>query len=101
MEVSILTDNQPGVHTGAEHGLSYFIEHGDSKILFDTGQSDLFLHNASLMGVSLDERDLIILSHGHYDHGNGLNHLSGGRLLCHGLLREAVPSVDRAYIGEE
>ena len=100
MEVSILTDNQPGVHTGAEHGLSYFIEHGDSKILFDTGQSDLFLHNASLMGVSLDERDLIILSHGHYDHGNGLNHLSGGRLLCHpDCFVKRYRRVDRAYIG--
>jgi 7,8-dihydropterin-6-yl-methyl-4-(beta-D-ribofuranosyl)aminobenzene 5'-phosphate synthase len=27
MKVSILTDNYPGDNTGAEHGLSYFVEH--------------------------------------------------------------------------
>jgi len=50
MKVSILTDNYPGGNTGAEHGLSYFVEHEGTKILFDTGQSDLFLQNASKWG---------------------------------------------------
>ena len=27
--------------------------------------------------------DMVILSHGHFDHGDGLWNLSGGRLLCH------------------
>lgn len=100
MKVSILTDNNPGGNTAAEHGLSYFVEHGGRKILFDTGQSDLFLQNAALMGIDLEQRDLIILSHGHFDHGNGLAHLSGGRLLCHpDCFVKRYRTVDHTYIG--
>lgn len=100
MKVSILTDNYPGGNTGAEHGLSYFVEHEGTKILFDTGQSDLFLQNASIMGINLEERDLIILSHGHFDHGNGLAHLSGGRLLCHpDCFVKRYRTIDHTYIG--
>ncbi|MDD2247186.1 MAG: MBL fold metallo-hydrolase [Proteiniphilum sp.] len=100
MKVSILTDNYPGGSTGAEHGLSYFVEHDGIKILFDTGQGDLFQRNASLMGVDLEERDLIILSHGHFDHGNGLAHLPGGKLLCHpNCFVKRYRTVDHTYIG--
>ncbi|MDD4460309.1 MULTISPECIES: MBL fold metallo-hydrolase [Proteiniphilum] len=100
MKISILTDNYPGGNTAAEHGLSYFIEHKGTKILFDTGQSDLFLRNASLMRIDLKKRNLIILSHGHFDHGNGLTHLSGGRLLCHpGCFVKRYRTADRTYIG--
>lgn len=42
VKVSILTDNYPGRDTRAEHGLSYLIEHKEARVLFDTGQSDLF-----------------------------------------------------------
>ena len=31
---------------GAEHGLSLYIEYNEYKILFDMGQTDLFLKNA-------------------------------------------------------
>ncbi len=83
MKISILTDNAPGTYTAAEHGLSYLIEHDGRRILFDTGQSDLFLKNADIMNIDMDSVDTIILSHGHYDHGNGLKYLSGGTLICH------------------
>ncbi len=56
----------------AEHGLSLFIEHKDNKILFDTGQSDVFCHNAKVLGIDLKQTDFIVLSHGHYDHCGGL-----------------------------
>lgn len=55
-----------------EHGLSLYIETKKHKILFDTGQSDLFYMNAKSMGIHLENVDICILSHGHYDHGGGL-----------------------------
>lgn len=100
MKVSILTDNYSGGSVCAEHGLSYFIEHEGIKFLFDTGQSDLFLQNAFIMGIDPEERELIILSHGHYDHGNGLAHLTGGKLLCHpDCFVKRYRNTDHTYIG--
>jgi len=83
MKISILVDNIPGTHTLAEHGLSYLVEYKSHKILFDTGQSDLFLRNSEIMNLDTKDVDQIILSHGHFDHGNGLNYINGGALICH------------------
>lgn len=58
----------------SEHGLSIFIDTGNSKILFDTGQSDNFIHNAKELGIDLMDIDFVVLSHGHYDHTGGLYH---------------------------
>ena len=57
----------------AEHGLSLYIETPTTKILFDTGQSDLFIRNARYLHVDLREVDMLILSHGHSDHSGGLH----------------------------
>ena len=54
------------------HGLSIYIETADHKILFDMGPDDGFLKNARHLGVDLGAVDTAILSHGHYDHGGGL-----------------------------
>ena len=56
----------------AEHGLAFLLRTGNRKLLFDTGQSDLLIHNARNMGLSLSDLDAVILSHGHYDHTSGL-----------------------------
>lgn len=56
----------------AEHGLSLYIETSDQKILFDTGQSGLFLQNAKTLGISIKDIDILVLSHGHNDHTGGL-----------------------------
>ena len=56
----------------AEHGLSIYIENKNKKILFDTGQSGLFLQNAKTLGISIEDIDCLVLSHGHYDHTGGL-----------------------------
>ena len=56
----------------AEHGLSLYIEACGKKILFDTGASESFEDNAVRFGVDLKEIDFCVLSHGHYDHANGL-----------------------------
>jgi 7,8-dihydropterin-6-yl-methyl-4-(beta-D-ribofuranosyl)aminobenzene 5'-phosphate synthase len=75
MKVSVLTDNRVK-RDGyiAEHGLSIFIKHESSSILFDVGQTSAFCHNAGLLGIDLKKTDFIVLSHGHYDHCGGLIH---------------------------
>ena len=84
----------------AEHGLSYLIEFENKRILFDTGQSDVFIKNAEKMKTSLANIDMIVLSHGHFDHGNGLNYLPGGSLICHsGCFVRRYRKKDHSYIG--
>lgn len=56
----------------AKHGLSLYIEVENHKILFDTGVDDSFAKNASKLNVDLSAVDFLIISHGHYDHGGGL-----------------------------
>lgn len=56
----------------AEHGLSFYIETQNHKILFDMGQTNAFLENAKRLNIDLSAVDIAILSHGHYDHGGGL-----------------------------
>ncbi|NLL67687.1 MAG: MBL fold metallo-hydrolase [Clostridiaceae bacterium] len=57
---------------GCEHGLSLYIETQGKKILFDVGASDLFYENAKKLNVNIADVDFLIISHGHYDHGGGL-----------------------------
>ncbi|OQB51207.1 MAG: ribonuclease Z [Firmicutes bacterium ADurb.Bin146] len=56
----------------SEHGLSLYIETSGKKILFDSGTSGLFMENAIKMGIDISKIDYAIISHGHNDHGGGL-----------------------------
>lgn len=78
IHITVLVENHAEVSSlGAEHGLAYWIQSGDSVILFDTGQSDLVVKNADLLGLSIDRVSAVALSHGHYDHCGGLAALKG------------------------
>lgn len=55
-----------------KHGLALYIETSKHKILFDTGTDKTFADNAVKLGVKLEEVDIAVISHGHYDHGGGL-----------------------------
>jgi len=56
----------------AEWGYSVLIKAADKTILFDTGTSGIAVENAYNMGLDLTDVDMIVLSHGHYDHTGGL-----------------------------
>ncbi|MBE6737401.1 MAG: MBL fold metallo-hydrolase [Ruminococcaceae bacterium] len=75
MKITVLAENTTtSTDLEAEHGLSLYIETERHNILFDTGQSDLFIKNAEKLGIDLTQADLALISHGHYDHGGGLAH---------------------------
>lgn len=73
MKIVCLAENTSiNENIGAEHGLCLYIEANGQKVLFDMGQTDLFLKNAKTLGVDISTVDFAVLSHGHYDHGGGL-----------------------------
>ncbi len=74
MKLTVLVDNNAQGLCG-EWGLSFLIEEGDKKILFDVGESDLFLHNALRLKEDLLDLDYLVFSHGHHDHTRGLQPL--------------------------
>ncbi|MDE5719103.1 MAG: MBL fold metallo-hydrolase [Lachnospiraceae bacterium] len=55
----------------AEHGLSFLVETGGKKLLFDCGAGKTARKNAEKMHVALKDVDYVILSHSHYDHAGG------------------------------
>ncbi len=70
--VTLIEDTAEGSGLLAEHGVSFWIEYGEHKILFDTGQTGILMRNAEILGINLTETDAIVISHGHYDHTGGL-----------------------------
>lgn len=75
MRVTVLIENTSDGELKCEHGLSLFIEHDGKQILLDAGSTEAFYDNAALLGVSLENLDACILSHGHYDHSGGFGAL--------------------------
>ncbi|NJD10593.1 MAG: MBL fold metallo-hydrolase [Gemmatimonadetes bacterium] len=71
--VTVLADNMAGGGSLlGEWGLSYFVEAGQHRILFDAGQGHVFLANARTRNVDLGTTDAIVISHAHDDHTAGL-----------------------------
>ena len=75
MKWTVLSDNRAKDTTfKTEHGLSILLETERSRILLDTGASDVFIRNAKRMGIDLGTVDYVFVSHGHSDHAGGLRH---------------------------
>ena len=73
MRIINLVENELG-DSGCEaaHGLSFYVETENHKLLFDSSPSEGVLRNARMLGVDLTAVDTVILSHGHYDHSGGI-----------------------------
>ena len=73
VKIITLMENTQGEEGCAfEHGLSLYIETEKHKILADTGATGAFAENAEKLGVNLSSVDMVVLSHGHYDHSGGI-----------------------------
>ena len=71
MRITVLVENTGPSEFKIEHGLSLYIEFNDKKYLLDAGPSDSFFKNAHALSIDLGRVDEAVLSHGHYDHGDG------------------------------
>ncbi len=73
MRITTLVENLEGA-AGCipAHGLSFSIKTKRHHLLMDTGPSELLLQNAQTLGIDLETVDTVILSHGHYDHADGI-----------------------------
>lgn len=72
IRITIVVDNDAGAGLEAEHGFSLWIDTGEQRLLFDTGQGELLLSNAAALHIDPATADVVILSHGHYDHSGGI-----------------------------
>ena len=76
MRIDVLIENtlpEPNpLGLAGEHGLSLLLHDGERTILFDTGASPRFLSNARKLSLRPETASAVVLSHGHYDHGGGL-----------------------------
>ncbi len=64
LKITTLIENKPGEHKALkhEHGLILYIEKEDCRILFDTGQSSSFMHNAEQMQIDLSRLEIITMN---------------------------------------
>lgn len=70
--MTVVVDNESSLDLIAEHGFSAWIEVGEQRILFDTGQGIALEKNAFQLGIDLGQATVLVLSHGHYDHTGGI-----------------------------
>ena len=72
MKIISLLENTSNTNLKPKHGLCLYIETLKHKILFDLGPDETYIKNAKLKKIDLEEIDIVIISHGHIDHGGGL-----------------------------
>ena len=72
MKATVIVDNIANGSIKGEWGLCIYIENEGKKILLDSGGSNLFAKNANSLGINLEDVDVAVLSHAHYDHSNGM-----------------------------
>jgi len=105
MKITLLCENEAcAMNWLAEWGFSAFIEYNGCKILFDTGFSDVYRHNARLAEINLEKTDYIALSHFHRDHTRGLLHHGFSdkkKIILHPRILSAVLNTDDRAIKQD
>lgn len=106
MRATVIVDNIESGGMKGEWGLCIYIEYHGKKILLDTGASGLFAENAKKLGLSLENADMAVLSHAHYDHSDGMREFFRINQKAKLYLREcckencyAKKGIFRKYIG--
>ena len=72
MKITALVENNTKNELRAKHGLSLYIETNKHNILFDLGSDKTLFENAKILNIDLSNVDIVIISHGHSDHGGAL-----------------------------
>ena len=81
VEITALSDNYlgPGGLSApslmGEAGLSFYLNQGQWKLLFDTGTGLSLLHNARILNTPIEKLSGVVISHGCYGHHGGLESL--------------------------
>ena len=102
MKITILCENtSSNIGILAEWGFSAFIQTKSVNILFDTGYSDVYKHNAKQLSINLDDTNFIVLSHHHNDHSRGLqfhDFKTPKKLIIHPQILEKLPQAESEKI---
>jgi 7,8-dihydropterin-6-yl-methyl-4-(beta-D-ribofuranosyl)aminobenzene 5'-phosphate synthase len=106
LEILPLYENaaQAGLQTG--HGVSYLIRTDGATILFDLGNNMMAAspspleQNMKSLGISLDDIDMIVISHRHPDHVGGQNWWTERTFSLDGLTQPSLGEIP-VYIPEE
>lgn len=82
MNLTVLVDNNTILdeYYIGEHGLSFYIEDNDKKILFDLGYSNVLLENMKKLNIKSEDIDILAISHGHDDHVGGIKYFANKKL---------------------
>lgn len=77
--ITVLVEDAPGREAALihRHGLSFLIEAASKdsklKVLLDAGPSpEAIANNAKALNLRLDDLNIVAISHGHYDHMDGI-----------------------------
>lgn len=70
--INLIENTEGAAGCAAAHGLAFYIETKQHRLLMDLGPSEETLRNAKALGVDLAKVDTMVLSHGHYDHAGGI-----------------------------
>ncbi len=108
IKITILCENVAGHHGRkvclAEWGFSAFIQAAGVNLLFDTGHTDVYKKNAERLGIHLEDTDVVVLSHFHWDHTGGLRFhpfKSQKKLVTHPEVLEKLPADESAKLKQD